>query len=342
MSSLNELTRVGSSLFVAVYESLFHVRLDGVARNPKSRESYAINVQRVIDSLSRHISMDLRHIRGRAIVQGDLRALSNLVHIFIRIVAIQETQSEGEGDGEGEGLEDRFATGGVASQDVDSISTHESTFGEGDAHNDERNTPENSRRVATLSKVRRLWQLDARQLLNTTEAQLQQDADLEQRRRQRRSKSSSSSPSGLRRDRGVGGGTGEHVMLRKIYSSILGRMTQIESSDQREFSEKVRRLADETKAYIQSLHNEMGDRIEMLRQQLRSVVSTEDRHSDAQARIAIKLRTAYAGRMSKMAASGREHLLEERQQLLLKGREAHRSLVALKSAESAEVWQPFR
>jgi hypothetical protein len=57
VTSISELTRVASSMFVAVFESLFHVRLDGIIRNPQSKEEYAHNAQRVIDSLSERLDI---------------------------------------------------------------------------------------------------------------------------------------------------------------------------------------------------------------------------------------------------------------------------------------------
>jgi len=93
LKSISELLRVSSSLFVAVYESLLKTRLPGVIRSPQTKEDYVSNVQRVIDGLSRLMQIDLRHIRGRAIVQGEFSALSNLVQILIRVHSItgQET-----------------------------------------------------------------------------------------------------------------------------------------------------------------------------------------------------------------------------------------------------------
>ena len=49
VTSMGELTRVASSMFVAVFESLFHVRLEGIIRNPQNGEEYAHNAQQVID-----------------------------------------------------------------------------------------------------------------------------------------------------------------------------------------------------------------------------------------------------------------------------------------------------
>jgi hypothetical protein len=86
--SVEELARVASSMFVAVFESLFHLRIDNVKRNPNCKDDYEFNAQLVIDSLSDQIQMDLKHITGKSIVSGNVRALSNLVHIFVRIVNI--------------------------------------------------------------------------------------------------------------------------------------------------------------------------------------------------------------------------------------------------------------
>ena len=52
VTSIGELTRVASSMFVAIFEALFHVRLEEIIRNPQLKEEYAHNAQRVIDSLS--------------------------------------------------------------------------------------------------------------------------------------------------------------------------------------------------------------------------------------------------------------------------------------------------
>jgi Domain of unknown function (DUF5745) len=42
----------------------------------------------ILCSLSGRIQMDLQHISGDLIVRGNMSALSNLVHIFIRIVTM--------------------------------------------------------------------------------------------------------------------------------------------------------------------------------------------------------------------------------------------------------------
>lgn len=88
ISTTDELSRVASSLIVAVFESLFHQRVDGIIRNPRSKDDYERNAQLIIDSLSDQIQVDLKHITGRSIVSGDLRVLSNLIHILVRIVSL--------------------------------------------------------------------------------------------------------------------------------------------------------------------------------------------------------------------------------------------------------------
>jgi hypothetical protein len=85
ISSIEELSRVSSSMFVAVYESLFRTRLEGINRNPQTKEEYTSNVQIVIDELSDQIQIDLKHINGEDIANGDVRTISNLLRIFARI-----------------------------------------------------------------------------------------------------------------------------------------------------------------------------------------------------------------------------------------------------------------
>ena len=49
VTSIVELTRVASSMFVALMEAIFHVRLEEIIRNPQNFDEYAHNAQRVID-----------------------------------------------------------------------------------------------------------------------------------------------------------------------------------------------------------------------------------------------------------------------------------------------------
>ena len=86
--SAKELARVASSMFVAVLESLFHARIDGINRNPQRKIHYEENAQLVINYLSERIEMDLKHISGHSVAGGDLIAISNLVHILVRIISI--------------------------------------------------------------------------------------------------------------------------------------------------------------------------------------------------------------------------------------------------------------
>lgn len=86
--SFEELKRVAPSMFVAVYESLYHNRIDEIIRTPRTVADYVHNAQLVINNLSEQINVDLTHITGESIVKGDLEALSNLTHIFSRIVSL--------------------------------------------------------------------------------------------------------------------------------------------------------------------------------------------------------------------------------------------------------------
>lgn len=86
--TMKELIRVAPSMFVAVFESFFHTRIEGIIRNPISTEDYEINAQLVINSLSDQINIDLTHITGKSIVSGDPQDLSNLIHIFMRIISL--------------------------------------------------------------------------------------------------------------------------------------------------------------------------------------------------------------------------------------------------------------
>lgn len=90
ISSAEELSRVASSMIVAIFESIFETRLEDIIRNPESREQYIHNAQMVIDHLSDRIQMDLAHITGESVVNGDFISISHLVSLFARVVMITD------------------------------------------------------------------------------------------------------------------------------------------------------------------------------------------------------------------------------------------------------------
>lgn len=335
ISSTAELTRVASSMFVTIFESLFKVRLEGVIRGPKTRDAYIHNVERVISSLSEHIRMDLKHIKGKSIVQGELRALSNLIHIFVRIVAIAGQESQSSIDHEGDD--------GVVneSQDVDSISTHESTFGVGHIDGPKLTTASGAFRLSA-SKGRRIWELDAHKLLSTTEEQLQHDTELE---RNWQSRGGGDAVGGYSKPWVIKASevyqnskcrfrsSEEHIMLRKIYCGLLEKMTVMGMHETMEARDRVCQLRDEAKAHMQSLQREFEDRHKMLKQQIKNTRYTADRHAEAQSRVGAKLRRVHAERQERIAQNQRDTSFQRRHSLLIAGREAHRNLNAFLRAE---------
>ncbi|GMH62589.1 hypothetical protein TrRE_jg10946, partial [Triparma retinervis] len=86
ISRFAELRKSASSMFVAIFEAMFQVRLKGIIRKPSQVKDYEHNAQAVIDALGSSIlNMDLSHISGSSIVKGDAHAIMNLVDIFVGI-----------------------------------------------------------------------------------------------------------------------------------------------------------------------------------------------------------------------------------------------------------------
>lgn len=86
--SMEEARRVASSLFVAVYEKIFNEFLPNVVRNPMAFSDYAFNAQLIINVLCHRLNIDLHHITGWSIVNGDFQAILNLVNIFLCIITL--------------------------------------------------------------------------------------------------------------------------------------------------------------------------------------------------------------------------------------------------------------
>ncbi|CAN0090648.1 unnamed protein product, partial [Phaeothamnion confervicola] len=68
--SFEELRKSASSMFVAIFEAMFHMRMPGIVRRPARVSDYVHNAQLVVDALASD-DLDLSHITGEAIVRGD-------------------------------------------------------------------------------------------------------------------------------------------------------------------------------------------------------------------------------------------------------------------------------
>lgn len=75
-------------MFVPIVEGFFKVKIDGIIRNPQSKEDYIHNAQLTIDCLSELMKVDLTYITGEMIWEGNREAISNLVSIFLRLLKI--------------------------------------------------------------------------------------------------------------------------------------------------------------------------------------------------------------------------------------------------------------
>lgn len=363
IKTIGELTRVSSSMFVAVFESIFHVRVEGIIRAPQTKDDYVLNVQRVIDGLGEQIEMDLQHIKGRAIVEGDVRSLSNLIHIFIRIIHItgsQESQSTDPAYG---------ASAPQRDGDANSISTKDSDLnggGGGDFGGFQDAGAGGDAAFAqqqplTADKIRRLCEQDARQLLLTTEVQIQQSERTEAARVRRETQlSARESRCGaanrkteevarmMRQKRWIEEcirsadsyklrqNNEEHTMLRKIYRGLMQKLHSWRRAERQEAKENVSRMRDEAKSYIQSLQVLFEDRVRLLKEQTHIRKRDNGVHEHAQRSMGAKLKHAYANDHKAVLESQTSVLTQKRQAQLLKEREGHRSLLSILAVEKWE------
>lgn len=347
ITSIQELTRVASSMFVAVFEALFHVRLTGIVRQPTKKEDYEFNVQRVIDGLGAQINMNLQHIPGRAIVQGDIRALSNLVHIFVHFCP-----KINEGGKSGKPFE---VTDGLLQNDLDSISTHESTFEQTGAVTE---TGDDQFGFTSTSRVKELVEEDARQLLLRTEAQIHQSERIEAARRRRdqqrsnierklnaenRRKAAVTTKVQQRRwlEEAIRQGDSfelrqsseEHAMLRKIYQGLLNKLHVWRRAERQEAREKVGRMRGEARGRIEALQNLFEDRLKLLAEQNTANRRDEELHRRAHRRMDTDLLRSYNGRQKRITEIHKSALNQKRQHTLLSKHESHKNLLALLGVE---------
>ena len=68
---VEELKRLACSMFVYLFESLFHT-LEGIERRPRFKAEYAFNADQVIQALSDIVGADLSYISGSEIADVSL------------------------------------------------------------------------------------------------------------------------------------------------------------------------------------------------------------------------------------------------------------------------------
>ena len=365
--TLGELTRVASSMFVAVYESLFHSRLEGVIRGPRGKEDYVSNVQRVIDALSGEIQMDLSHIQGKAIVEGDPRSLSNLIHIFIRIIAItgsQESQSTVDDvvfDETGAAI---GGGGGGAGADGESISTHESTFAQTNFAGPSLQRPgviDAVLRGSSDAEVRKMCEQDARKLLLTTEAQIRQSERAEAARlrkatlmhareskceianrkceetkarmQQQRWLEECERAAEAYKQRQESEG---HTMLRQIYRGLLQKLGAWRRSEKQEAKDNVARMRDDAKNYILSLQAHFEDRVKLLQEQSGNKRRDAGIHTRAQRKQGTQYKRMYENDNQQVLNTQQDKLSQRRSAQLLKEKEGHQHLLSLLAIDKWE------
>jgi hypothetical protein len=119
-----------ASVFVAIFERLFQVRLSNVIRNPETYEDRVLNCQRVIDALGGVTSADIAADR---ICGGDFDAIARLIQVFHDLCQPESSRSASDiatyGEHEREGGEwwgpgqGPFVTGrgGEGSSDEDQV-----------------------------------------------------------------------------------------------------------------------------------------------------------------------------------------------------------------------------
>jgi hypothetical protein len=345
ISTISELSRVASSMFVAVYESIFHVRLDNIIRTPENKEDYSRNAQCVINGLSLKIKMNLEHISGYAIVHGDVRALTDLVNIFVRYVSF-------------------ISIGGDASEtDSRSLSTTESMKEEERKKNRKKmNTyKSNLRNNPRMKDIKKLVAQDARQVLYNAEKRLKQDEKIEFARKRRellkKTKEAELSAGNKRRaeisERAMQKrwmketeredesfklrrSSEEHVMLRKIYRGLIHKMHEWKVIEHEEVRDKVNTMREEAREHIKSLQALFEDRIKVLKEKEIEILKDSEIEHNATKSMGTSLKHTFIGQKEKVLKEQKTNLNQRRQQQLLKRRESHFNLLSLLSAEKWE------
>jgi len=82
IQAFEELQKSASSMFVAIFETLFNVRLKNVIRKPRVVTDYITNAELVMTALSESLPLDLSFLSGEAIYRGDPHQIDQMLKIF--------------------------------------------------------------------------------------------------------------------------------------------------------------------------------------------------------------------------------------------------------------------
>jgi hypothetical protein len=86
IEEISELRQCAASMFVAIFESMFRVRVRDIVRVPTYPEDYKRNAQLIIKAITSAFLVDIPHITGASICEGDVRAISDLVDVISNII----------------------------------------------------------------------------------------------------------------------------------------------------------------------------------------------------------------------------------------------------------------
>jgi len=102
IESLEELQASASSLFVAVFESVFEVELIKVRREHLSDDDLAANAQEVVDATQGWLQETIpEHVTGAAIAGGDVSAITYMLALFAQMLQSRVAGAEGGPEAEG-------------------------------------------------------------------------------------------------------------------------------------------------------------------------------------------------------------------------------------------------
>mmetsp|Transcript_15839 Transcript_15839/g.30617 ORF Transcript_15839/g.30617 Transcript_15839/m.30617 type:complete len:717 (-) Transcript_15839:127-2277(-) len=82
IQAFEELQKSASSMFVAIFETLFNVRLKNVIRKPRVVTDYITNAELVMAALSESLPIDLSFLSGEDIYRGDPMQIHHMLSIF--------------------------------------------------------------------------------------------------------------------------------------------------------------------------------------------------------------------------------------------------------------------
>lgn len=322
ITSMTKLIKDASSIFVLIFEKMFNKKYKNIIRDPQSKEDYAENLQTIINELKWTVAIDLSHIRGKEIVEGDKEKIGYLLNLLMRVCNYMQT-SDLRGDqslGKNTSKSDSITTEGslVVTKSVQNLI---------DAK--ERQFYQQRRLLAAQLRRERVLQQRSQHSAHRNQLHQETSARASQQRWREECERDQTAAAVNRRSQ-------EELMFQQVCRGVLNQQHNKQLEKKNQTREELARLRAQNSWHIQALQTAFDNQLSKLREQDEQHTRDDNFMILSKKRTLDEQRRSKAEEMRQLVEHRRGVMLQNRDLWALRRREAHHRTLALLAEEG---WQ---